>query len=741
MSPSIRCPRCLTFNLIANGRCSTCKLPIQWISSFPRVMAVLTTEATLLPPVTSPPIPEVLATAERISLSRQSETSLGRSLRHDNTYSLPDPSIGPIHALVVPWRDFNEPTTAIPRFFCVDCGTEVGTFVNHRLITSIELMSGDFIQIGPYAWTFSGSDGHLIPLSPIAGLGIEITNLQVEQRLGPHFDLSIQPGEFVAVVGPSGAGKSTLLKLLAGSNDIRATSGTINMRERDGTSWSRAANWSRFTTALGYVSQDSILHETLSPGQILALSAAFRGEQASEPEIEASLLRVEIDRERWSVPVRQLSGGENKRVRTAQEIIAQPRLLLLDEPDSGLDAKRRSFLLQLLRSLSWQGCTVVLVTHTVGDLQQWCDRVIEIDQGLIVKDWSTANSRSIPKVSTGLIPCRPHRASALRQVWLLANREISLAFADSSRRLLVPLGVSLLFAMAVGIAVPSHEFALLGFLAVICVLWMSASLSVLSIAGEREVFDHERHLFLSVPSYLTAKLFVYAALSVAQTSSFVLALELIRSLLCRGGMPMALQSWTLLVIVGLSGTTLGMCLSAIAGRHSQIATSVLPLLMVGQILFSVPIANHNQINSDLSSAYGGFHVTRCRAGCGQYSMLGRGESGQLDWLCQECHNRSLQKFPREDKNIGSMNGSVDSSRLGLFRRTRWSAWASYLTISRPADIALRSSTTSQFSAAEGSISGWTWSQSLSQIAAWATALWLCSNFVLRTSSSRRVKEV
>ena len=130
----------------------------------------------------------------------------------------------------------------------------------------------------------------------------------------------------------------------------------------------------------------TVFQQAVSPHQILTASARLRGEPWDAATIDLALMRAEIERERWDQPIRTLSGGQNKRVRTASELMGRPRLLLLDEPDSGLDGERRASLMRLLRALSWQGCTVVLVTHVVGDLDRFCDRVVEIRRGHVVPD-------------------------------------------------------------------------------------------------------------------------------------------------------------------------------------------------------------------------------------------------------------------------------------------------------------------------------------------------------------------
>lgn len=219
--------------------------------------------------------------------------------------------------------------------------------------------------------------------------------------------------------------------------------------------------------------------------------------------------------------------------------------------------------------------------------------------------------------------------------------------------------VALIFAAALAIAVPPRDRHFLGFLSVISVLWMSSSLSLLSIVGERSVFDHERHLFLGVAPYVISKLVVHLALACFQTVMFLTALAWLRSLGTEATQTpvfvpqQSVACWLTLLVIAAIGVALGLCLSAVANRRKELATFLLPLLMIGQIVFSAPIAV-GRPNDSLEVAYR------------QFSGPFRGFGGQ-----------QANGAQASDESVGTDNSP------------RGAVLLSSLTASRYGDIALR----------------------------------------------------
>ena len=683
------CPACAIVQGSTAPVCDSCGLELTWLDRFPRARAVLgfhalssdeTTESTNT-------IPAITRAGTPILLQAQIPTAVSLNQANCQVMTSSDGTSDPSDCWIIPWHDDSKTESPLPRLFVIAASRQSSVSINRLRVLAAELVPGDVLQIGVCAWCFSGLDLHLIPLIPTAGIGIQLDGVHIRGRLGPELSLKIQPGQFVAIVGRSGAGKSSLLKVLAGfQRDME--SGSVTIVEPDGTQWIRSHDPERFRQSLGYVSQDAILHEDLTARQILTLSSQLRGRVVSETAVESALLRAEIDRDRWENPVRNLSGGENKRLRTASELMGEPRLLLLDEPDSGLDEIRRTALMRFLRTLSWQGCTVVLVTHQTSHLSDYCDRNIEIHQGHIERDRQVVSTAHCNIPSATITPFeteRPLIGKSGRLLPLLL-REVLLIVESPFRRIGLPAGIAGLFSVAISVATTPTGTPMLGFLAIISVLWMSASLSLLAIAGERVVFDHERKLFLSIPNYVISKFLVYGALSCCQTLIFTSAVWVTRSVLHRECLHSPVQTYLTLCLVGVAGTSLGLLLSAVAGTRKETATGLLPRIMVAQIVFSVPIATDDGMNSSVRPAYADFHTYRCP--CGRYATEQSMVGGSTQWLCPQC--RMPVQTPHTPSSLGSHVSSKSAKRKSSFREPiRLAAWASYATISRPADIALR----------------------------------------------------
>jgi ABC-2 type transport system ATP-binding protein len=178
-------------------------------------------------------------------------------------------------------------------------------------------------------------------------------------------------GELVAVVGPNGAGKTTLLSILAG---VQAPSaGTVE----------------RAPGEIGWVPQQPALYSKLSVLENLRLFA--RLEKVSDPE--AAVARM-LDQtglaDRADERVDRLSGGNRQRVNVALGLLADPPVILLDEPSSSLDPGQRERLWLLVGELAARGTGVVFSTHIVAEAQRYAQRVIVLDRGELLFDGAPA---------------------------------------------------------------------------------------------------------------------------------------------------------------------------------------------------------------------------------------------------------------------------------------------------------------------------------------------------------------
>ena len=176
-------------------------------------------------------------------------------------------------------------------------------------------------------------------------------------------DLDVAPGEFLAIEGPSGSGKSTLLGLLAGID--RADSGTVTVLGHDLARLSPTERARLRRSGIGVVFQAFGLVGSLSAGDNVALPLALDGVPAADrrARADAVLARVGLD---GFAPARidELSGGERQRIGVARALVANPTLILADEPAGSLDDDNARDVLNLLEEASRAGgATLVLVTH------------------------------------------------------------------------------------------------------------------------------------------------------------------------------------------------------------------------------------------------------------------------------------------------------------------------------------------------------------------------------------------
>ena len=196
--------------------------------------------------------------------------------------------------------------------------------------------------------------------------------------------LSIERGEFVAIVGPSGSGKSTLLNLI-GTLD-RPTSGTV---EIDGIDVSRLSD--RRLSGLrahliGFVFQQFHLSEGMTAIDNVADGLLYLGVSRTErrQKAEKALIRVGLSHRLHHKP-HQMSGGERQRVAIARAVVGDPPLLLADEPTGNLDSVSGASIVELLHELHEQGTTIVVITHD-NDLAMKLPRQVAIKDGRIVHD-------------------------------------------------------------------------------------------------------------------------------------------------------------------------------------------------------------------------------------------------------------------------------------------------------------------------------------------------------------------
>jgi len=214
-------------------------------------------------------------------------------------------------------------------------------------------------------------------------------------------DLSVEEGEFVAVMGPSGCGKSTLLHVLGGVE--RPDSGEVRLRGTrvDTLSESKAARLRRHE--VGYVFQFFNLIGNLSVADNVELPALMAGVKAAEARRRRSELLEELGvADRASLVPGKLSGGQQQRVAIARALIHEPAILLADEPTGNLDSTASRDVVEILKQTHNAGQTIVLVTHDAR-VASSADRVLQMRDGQIVGEKRLENGRNPLQILSNLI--------------------------------------------------------------------------------------------------------------------------------------------------------------------------------------------------------------------------------------------------------------------------------------------------------------------------------------------------
>jgi putative ABC transport system ATP-binding protein len=205
-------------------------------------------------------------------------------------------------------------------------------------------------------------------------------------------DLSVQPGELLAVMGASGSGKSTLMNILGCLDTPTEGSYTLDGKRVDGLSRNALADLRN--EKLGFVFQGfNLLPRTSALDNVeLPLLYDRTGRWTATKAMAAEALeRVGLGK-RFDHQPSELSGGQQQRVAIARALVTRPKLLLADEPTGNLDSRTTVEVMQLFQELNDQGITIVLVTHE-PEVAEYAKRVVEMRDGRLIRDHAVANRR------------------------------------------------------------------------------------------------------------------------------------------------------------------------------------------------------------------------------------------------------------------------------------------------------------------------------------------------------------
>ena len=368
-------------------------------------------------------------------------------------------------------------------------------------------------------------------------------------------------------MGPSGAGKSTLLNALTGFRP--ADSGTVWYAGRD-----LYASYDELRRRIGYVPQEDLLHTTLSVRKALEFGAQLR----FPPDVTAAERATRVDEvlaelgltQHAGTQVERLSGGQRKRTSVALELLTKPSLLYLDEPTSGLDPGLDKSVMQSLRTLADDGRTVVVVTHSVANLDV-CDFVLMLAPGGYVAyfgppggalayfgktdfadvfialeatpgpEWDAKfrASKLYKESSGGPAAGRTQedlpdirQQPVMKQLTTLVRRYLSVVLSDKSYTRLI-IAFPLLLGIIPRVVPASHGLRSLPdapntdaptvlLVLILCACFMGMANSVREIVKERSIYRRERSIGLSLTAYLGSKIVVLTIITALQALIFTL---------------------------------------------------------------------------------------------------------------------------------------------------------------------------------------------------------------------------
>jgi ABC-type multidrug transport system ATPase subunit len=520
------------------------------------------------------------------------------------------------------------------RFQLTDVGSNNGTFVNGQRITSEVVTEADVIGIGAATFRLAGDE--LREFNAADGVLLDARGLTVTLPGGKvlldNVSFPLPERCLLGVIGPSGAGKSTLLGALTGMRP--ATSGRVMYDGRD-----LYANYAELRHRIGLVPQENILHTQLSARRGLSYAAELRFPQdtsAAERSRRVDEVLGELSLARHAdTRTGSLSGGQQKRVNVALELLTKPSLLFLDEPTSGLDPGLDKSVMEMLAQLAKDGRTVMVVTHSVANLAN-CDRLLVLVPGGKIayfgtpadglrhfghgdwaevfqdfeaqpdRDWAADYRRSAyyarytsgplqalgaaqaqPDASSALAVAAPppRPASRLAQLSTLVRRYLSVIASDRNYVGVIALlpvilgGLIRAIPDAGGLTGPNNGLAI----QLLLILVMSACLigvanAVRELVKERAIYSRERAAGLSPVAYLASKLVVLGVISAVQ-SVVLVAIGL-------AGRPMpprgVLTSFPLaeimlgVAVLAIASMTVGLLISAAVNSSDK----TLPFLVV-----------------------------------------------------------------------------------------------------------------------------------------------------------------
>src|SRR6266536_3958871 len=525
------------------------------------------------------------------------------------------------------------------RYEISDLGSHNGTFVNGERISRATVTERDIIGIGRATFRLVGDElREFIDEGDVSLVAQDLTvRLHGGKVLLDHVSFPIGERSLVAIIGPSGAGKTTLLGALTGMRP--ATDGSVLYDNRD-----LYANYAELRHRIGLVPQENILHTQLSARRALRYAAELRfpgdtSKKERNGRVEEALGELGL-KAHGDTRTGSLSGGQQKRVNVALELLTKPSLLFLDEPTSGLDPGLDKSVMEMMGGLAKDGRTVIVVTHSVANLDV-CDRLLVLVPGGRVafygppaeglahfgkKDWAevfqafdaepdrdwadefrrsplfaqyvTAGSNGhSPEPSRRQTPPPPKPRNRLAQLSTLCRRYLAVIASD--RVYLAVLAGAPVFLGLLILATPAKnglggrpgtndaaESLLL--ILIISACFAGAVNAVRELVKERAIYTRERAAGLSAGAYLLSKLAILGLISAIQAVLLMLIGLATRTLPSHGAVLKSLPIVELMLAMGVLAIV-SMALGLLISASVNTSEKTLPLLMVAvvvQVIFT-----------------------------------------------------------------------------------------------------------------------------------------------------------
>jgi ABC-type multidrug transport system ATPase subunit len=525
--------------------------------------------------------------------------------------------------------------TARGSFEVADLESHNGTFLNGQRISAAPVTEDDLIGVGPATFRLVGEElQEFLDAGDISLTARDLTvTLPGGRVLLDHVSFPLGERCLLGVIGPSGAGKSTLLGALTGM--APANGGGVLYDNRD-----LYTHYAELRHRIGLVPQENILHTQLTAERALGYAAELRfPRDTSKAERRRRIAEVldELALTRHAkTRTSAMSGGQQKRVNVALELLTKPSLLFLDEPTSGLDPGLDKSVMEQMANLAHDGRTIIVVTHSVANLNL-CDRLLVLVPGGKIayfgppeeglrhfgqpgwaevfqafesepdRDWASEYRRSpyfhryiasdmdqpAPVARGPQAPSAPPASrNRLAQFSTLCRRY--LAVISSDRAYLAVLAAMPIILGVLAALVPSPhgltgrantdaESVLL--ILVIAACFIGAANAVRELVKERSIYTRERAAGLSAGAYLASKLIILAVISAVQAIVLVLIGLFGRKLPHTGAFLTHLPLVEIVLAIGILAVvsmTLGLLISAMVNSSDK----TMPLLVVG-VMFQV----------------------------------------------------------------------------------------------------------------------------------------------------------